>query len=60
MDQLSFLSALEPKRMEAPKPPTVWERLAAGLKASELPPITRADVERAKYERMRRNQCGTD
>lgn len=42
--QLSFMIEL------APEPPTVWERLAAGLKANELPPITRADVERAKQK----------
>lgn len=35
MDQLSFLSALQPKRMEA-APLTKMELLAAGLKANEL------------------------
>lgn len=53
--QLSFLIELVP---EPPKPPTVWELLAAGLKANESPPITRADVERAKHERMRSMECG--
>ncbi|MGO7756861.1 hypothetical protein ACC761_06300 [Rhizobium ruizarguesonis] len=46
--QLSFLIELVP---EPPKPLTVWERLAAGLKANEIAPITRADVDRAKLKR---------
>ncbi|MGR8960500.1 hypothetical protein [Rhizobium leguminosarum] len=53
--QLSFLIELVP---EPPKLPTVWERLAAGLKANELPPITRTDVELAKQQRMRSMECG--
>jgi hypothetical protein len=39
--QLSFLIELVP---EPPKPHTLWEKLAVGLKANEMTPITRADV----------------
>ncbi|NEH32635.1 hypothetical protein [Rhizobium ruizarguesonis] len=55
--QLSFIDLVTIKTVEPPKPPTVWERLAAGLKANEIAPITRADVERAKHERMRSMEC---
>jgi hypothetical protein len=50
MQQLSFLPAIEPMKVE---PPTVWDLLKAGLAASEMTPITRADVERSKCERSK-------
>ncbi len=56
--QLSFIDLVTIKTVESPKPPSPWELMAAGLKANELPPITRADVDRAKHERMRSIECG--
>ncbi|MBB4345183.1 hypothetical protein [Rhizobium leguminosarum] len=51
--QLSFIELVTIKAVEPLKPPSPWELMAAGLKANELPPITRADVERAKMNQRK-------
>ncbi|RWE44200.1 hypothetical protein [Mesorhizobium sp.] len=63
MEQLSFLSAIEPKRVEA-APLTKMELLAAGLKAQRFAQPDRVDwlreQVRLKDERTRRMECGID
>lgn len=51
--QFSFMVELVP---EPPKPPTVWDKLAAGLAANEMQPVTREDVRRAKLQTNSQNQ----
>ncbi|NEJ15472.1 hypothetical protein GR211_21895 [Rhizobium leguminosarum] len=51
--QLSFIDLVTIKAVEPLKPSSPWELMAAGLKANELPPITRADVERAKMNQRK-------
>lgn len=45
MEQLSFIDQVTVKEAA---PPTVWDKLAAGLAASEMQPFTREDVRRAR------------
>lgn len=51
MDQLSFISALEPKRMEA-APLTKMELLAAGLKAQRMGAVDREEFLNHQIEKM--------
>lgn len=57
MDQLDFLSAIEPKRIEA-APLTKMELLAAGLKAQRMGAVDREEFlthQIAKMNERRRN-----
>lgn len=51
MDQLSFISALEPKRTEA-APLTKMELLAAGLKAQRMGAVDREEFLTHQIEKM--------
>lgn len=48
MEQLSFIDQVTVKEAAPPKPITMWDRLAAGLAANEMQPVTREDVRRAR------------